>query len=590
MTGDNQQALAARIWHWFKTGVISLVREPAFYVYLISAVIYLPWFLPNLSEIAPWDETYYIVSGKGLLNGDWPELGYGPLLSLVAAFSYIPFRTSPFWLIHANSLSRFLLFSFVFVGAWQAAKALREHFNPLILYGFLFLTPLLTYNFEYPADLLFAPISAIAFAQAVYYLNTKNIKYVWWASFWLGLGMLTRGDALILVVVFSAFVFVFGWRRHQWWRLLLAALVPFMAISVGYVLLRGTVSGDFNTGMTERSYTAFEQGQEMDMPGEDGRFAAPTESYYVARELFSTPEENEYSVFRAIARNPNAYLQRLVNVVRSLPGLFLTAYYRRYAIFLAALALRGLVALIQQKKIPLAILHLVWLLPLSAGIARTLVRVGYFRLFFFVVLSLAAIGLKALLDSLNKSREGWLWAAGMGLVLVLALVTGDGSIQFGMTVFLCWLLLAFLISQRSERLANWQFMAMLLLLSAGFMLRGGFLIFTPRGLADQPRERASLALREVTDPDDFVLTCTPSVVFLAERQVANFCGSDIPEFGSSEDFITWMEAQHFYAIYLDSGSPELLIMMVRDQKGKALNQVFGTETGEASIFLLDRDR
>jgi hypothetical protein len=80
------------------------------------------------------------------------------------------------------------------------------------------------------------------------------------------------------------------------------------------------------------------------------------------------------------------------------------------------------------------------------------------------------------------------------------------------------------------------------------------------------------------------------VVFLAERQVANFCGSDIPEFGSSEDFITWMEDQHFYAIYLDSGSPELLIMMVRDQKGKALNQVFGTETGEASIFLLDRDR
>jgi hypothetical protein len=588
MNNANHQPQIVRIWDQIKIGLLNLVKEPAFYIYLISVVIYLPWFLPTLSEIAPWDETYFIVSGRGLVSGDWPVLGYGPLLSVVAAISYLPFRGSHFWLIHANSLSRFLLFSFVFVGAWQAAKALRDHFNPMVLFGFLFLTPLLTYNFEYPADLLFAPISAIAFAQGVYFIQTRAIKHVWWASFWLGLGMLTRGDALILVIAFSVFVLIFGWRQHKWWQLLLAAVIPFVAFSVGYVLLRGVFTGDFNTAMAERSYTAFEQGQEMDMPAEEGRFAAPTESYYVARELFGTPEENEYSVFRAIARNPEAYLRRLVNVSRSLPGLFLTAYYRRYAIFIAALVLRGLVALIQQKKVPLAILHLVWVLPLSAGIARTLVRVGYFRLFFFVVLSLAAIGLKALLDSLKTSREGWFWVGGMGLVLVLALIQGDDSIQFGMAVLICWLLLAFLLSQRSERLANWEFMAMLLLLGAGFMLRGGFLIYSPRELSDQPRERASLALREVTEPDDYVLTCTPSVVFLAERQVANFCSSDIPEFDSSEDFIIWMEAQDFYAIYLDSASPGVLIDMVQDQKGKALRQTFGTETGEASIFVINR--
>lgn len=324
------------------------------------------------------------------------------------------------------------------------------------------------------------------------------------------------------------------------------------------------------------------------MPAEEGRFGAPTESYYVARELFGTPEENQYSVFRAIARNPNAYLRRLINVMRSLPGLFLTAYYRRYAVFIAALAIRGLVALIQQKKIPLAVLHLVWMLPLSAGIARTLVRVGYFRLFFFVVLSLAVIGLKALMDSLKTSREGWFWAGGMGVILILALIQGDQSIQFSMTVFLCWLLLVYLLARWSEHIVHWEYMAMLLLLSAGLMLRGGgFLIFSPRNLSELPRERASLALREVTEPDDYVLTCTPSVVFLADRQVANFCGSDIPEFASSEDFIIWMEAQHFYAIYLDGASPGVLINLVQDQKGKALRQTFGTETGEASIFVIN---
>jgi hypothetical protein len=400
--------------------------------------------------------------------------------------------------------------------------------------------------------------------------------------------MLTRGDALILVMGFSAFVLIYGWKQHKWWRLLMAAIIPFLAFSVGYVLLRGVLTGDFDPGMAGRSYTAFEQGQEMDMPADEGRFAAPTESYYVARELFGTPEENNYSVFRAIARNPQAYLRRLINVIRSLPGLFLTAYYRRYAIIIAALALRGLVALIQQKKIPLAILHLVWVLPLSAGIARTLVRVGYFRLFFFVVFSLAAIGVKALLDSLKTSREGLWWVGGMGLVLVLALFKGETSLQYSMTVFLCWLLLAFILSRRSEHLPGWQSLALLLLLSGGFMLRGNFLIYEPRELGSEPRESAALVLREVTEPGDYVLTCTPSVVFLAERQVANFCGGDIPEFTSSEEFITWMEAQQFYVIYLDSGSPGVLIDMVRDQKGKALSQVFGTETGEASIFILER--
>lgn len=581
----------ARVWQRVKASVRQLVREPAFYVYLISVVIYLPWFLPTLSEIAPWDETYFIASGKGLVNGDWPVLGYGPFLSLVAAFSYLPFRGSPFWLIHANSLSRFLLFSFVFVGTWQVAKALREHFNPMVLFGFLFLTPLLTYNFEYPADLLFAPISAIAFAQSVYFIKTKAIKHVWWASFWLGVGMLTRGDALILIIAFSAFVLVAGWRDQKWWRLLLAAVVPFVVLSAGYVLLRGAATGDFNTGMAERSYTAFEQGQEMDLPQEAGRFGAPTESYYVARELFGTPEENEYSVFRAIARNPNAYLRRLVNVIRSLPGLFLTAYYRRYAIFIAALAIRGLAELIRQKKYLLAILHVIWMLPLSAGIARTLVRVGYFRLFFFVVLSLAVIGLNALIKSLKTTREGLFWAGGMAVILVLALIHGIQDIQFSMTVFLCWLLLVYLLARRSEHLANWEYMAMLLLLGAGLMLRGGgFLFYSPRHLSEQPREQASLALREVTEPDDYVLTCTPSVVFLAERQVANFCGSDIPEFSTSEDFILWMEAQDFYAIYLDKASPGFFIELVRDQQDQALVQVFGTETGEASIFLVDRNR
>jgi len=574
------------IWIHLREGFVSLVSEPAFYVYIIAAVIYLPWFLPNLSDISPWDETYYLVSGRNLLSGQWPSLAYGPLLSVFYAICYLPFRTSNFWLIHANSLGRFLLFSLLFVGTWQVGKALKEYFNPIILLGFLFLTPLLVKNFEYPADSLFAAISALAFAQAVKFVQTRSIKHVWWSSFWLGMGMLVRGDALIIILALTVFVVVFGWKHHRWWRLLLAGLIPFMALSAGYVLFRGVLTGDFNSEMANRSYVAFEQGQEADLPASGGRFAAPTESFYVARELFGTPEENEYSVFRAISRNPQAYMRRLVNVIKSLPGLFLVAYYRRYTVSLTMLAIRGLISLYQQKKLPLAILHLIWMLPISAGIARTLVRVGYFRLFYFVLFSLAIIGLKAVLARMNRHWEGWVWAGLMLIVLIMAFRRDDYAVQFGMTVFLCWLLLAALLAKRADRIPNWQAMTMLLLFAGGLILRGSFLIFSPRILGSEPREASSLVLREVTEPEDFILTCTPSVVFLADRQVANFCGADIPEFESSDEFIVWMAVQDFRAIYLDQEAPQLLWDLSFDQVGTALKQVYKSEDGSANIFLL----
>ena len=582
----NRNAESFKFWESIRDRLVNLLREPAFYVYLIAVVIYLPYFFPNLSDIAAWDETYYIVNGREIFSGQLPSLADGPLFNFIAGFAYLFFRNSPFWLIHVNSLMRFLLFSFLFVGTWQVTKALKPFFNPVVLFGFLFISPFLTQNFEYPADLLFASISVIAFAQVIYFLRDKKDKHIWWASFWLGLGMLTRGDALILIVVLTGSVLWFGIKHHRWWRLILAVLLPFLLITSGYVLMRGVITGDFVTGMAGRSYTAFEQGQEVDLPSEEGRFAAPTESYYVVRELFGTPEENDYSVFRAISRNPQAYLSRLWAVIKSLPGLFMTAYYRRDAIFIALLAIRGLVALIQKKKVPLAILNLIWIAPLSAGIARTLVRVGYFRLFYFVVYGLAIIGLIALLDSFKKNKEGLIWAGVLGSLSIVSLILGEESIQIGMLVYLCWLCLAYLFSRRSEKYRHWQVMAMLLLLVAGYFLRTGVLIFQPRQLGEEPGERAALILRETTEPGDAVLTCTPSVVFLADREVANFCSSDIPEFESSEAYIDWVRAQDFRAIYLDRAAPKVMRDLTLAQRDIALDQVFGTEDGEAYIFLV----
>jgi hypothetical protein len=578
-----------KIWEAITQKGIPLVKDPSFYLYLFATLIYLPYFLPNLSDIAPWDETYYLLGGRNLFSGELPSFSNSPMSALFYMICYLPFRASSFWLVQTNSLGRFLLFSGVFLGFWQVGKALKDHFNPMILWGFLLLSPALTSFYEYPADPLFITFSAFAFSQAVRFVSTWRLKHLGWASFWLGVGMLTRGDALILFLALLVFVLIFGFKKQAWWRIALAAIVPFIALAGGYILVRGAITGDFATGMGPYSYVVFEQGQEVDLRGGTQRFAGPTESYYVARELFGTPEENDYSMFKAIQRNPEAYIRRVRAVLTWIPGVFFSAHYRRYAPLLVLLVLRGLFEYFRKKKVALALVHLVWFLPFAAVIARTLIRPGYFYMFMFVTFALAAKGLTAMLDGIRKGWERWVWIALFVGVLIGAYLKGETGMAFAMLLFLGWWILTLLLARQKEKYPNWKSMAMLLLLAVGFMLKVDYQLFAPRVFGQDYREQASLELRSVTDPGEYVLTGTPSVVLMAEREVANFSSGDIPEFDNSEAFIEWMTVQDFRAVYLDREAPPVLWDLVFDQEGQALNLVWSDEDDEAYIFRVEAD-
>ena len=98
-----------------------------------------------------------------------------------------------------------------------------------------------------------------------------------------------------------------------------------------------------------------------------------------------------------------------------------------------------------------------------------------------------------------------------------------------------------------------------------------------------------MELRAITEPDSFVLTGTSSVVLMADREVANFSSSDIPEFESSDDFIDWMTVQGFSTVYLDQEAPQILWDLVFDQEGKALSLVWSDDVNEAYIFVIGSD-
>ena len=103
----------------------------------------------------------------------------------------------------------------------------------------------------------------------------------------------------------------------------------------------GIQTGDFTIGTIERTYDNFEAGHQSIYSGE-GEINPVFEAKQEARRVFGTPEENNYSVFRAIARSPSVYLQRVVSEASKLPRQVLNAYGIRLAVPLVRFAARGL--------------------------------------------------------------------------------------------------------------------------------------------------------------------------------------------------------------------------------------------------------
>ena len=157
---------------------------------------------------------------------------------------------------------------------------------------------------------------------------------------------------------------------------------------------------------------------------------------------FGTPEENNYSVITAILRNPDVYFQRLKAVVRAFPTILNDAYGIKYTIVLLLLAVRGVIALIKRKEAKLLLVMLLWVAPLAMGFINTIIRPGYIRFPYFILYTLAGIGLQALVVNLNKRWEiiGWLLAT--LLVGGVALATWKTAIFYGIFIFLLGILIA----------------------------------------------------------------------------------------------------------------------------------------------------
>lgn len=544
-----------------------------------------PSLFPNLGDIGPWDEMAYVVGGRLLADkGDWPVFANNPLTSVFYALTYLPYRTSPFWLIHSRTLGKILSFLLLWGSVYLVARQLKEIVPPAIVLGLFLTAPFVLEFLIFPSDPLFAAFAGFALWQLLAFYRSQLLRHLCLGSFFLALSALARNDGLPLFPIFALWGAVLGWRFQRILPATLASVSPFILVVGGYVLVYGLYTGNYSLGTLERTYDNFEAGQEIVLHAREGIHPVSA-AKLEAQRYFGTAEENNYSVLRAIRRNPAMYLKRLQLTVRSLPEKILYAYGIRFAPVLFLLFLRGGVELIRRRHFMLLLILLSWPLHLASGFVITLFRTGHLLFPFYVVLMLAALGLYAIAKHL-ATRERFIWFALLAVVVGVSIVMNKLAIAYSCGVFLLSLWAGYVATSHCptrDKVEN----VLLLALCAGLILHGPYPSPKLRALGKEPKEQALLALTTNLPEDSFVAAGSlfPTA---AKMQLANLSSTDIPLDLTPEQFLSWMRNQGIQAIYVDqtlyNDNPRVW-SLIEPQIGHGLKRLVSIDGGNIQILV-----
>jgi hypothetical protein len=452
--------------------------------------------------------------------------------------------------------------------------------------GIFLVTPLAIESLRFPSDPLFASLAGFSLWQLLLYINSAERKHLLFSSMFMAFAAFARNDGLVLFLILSCLVIFINLRKKGFWHSLVAILLPFGILVGGYLLVYGIVTGDYSLGTMKRTYDNFESGQQV-VFSDSGEFNPVIESRLEASRLFGTAEENEFSVFKAIQRNPEEYIRRLRAVTKSLPDLLLHAYGIRFAFLLFILAGRGILDLIKRREFTLLIVLCLWPIHLISGFLITLFRTGHLQFPFYVVFALASIGLFSILSNLRSRVEvGWITVLMLGLS-VYGLVDNKLAIFYGAAVFIVAIWIIYLFQKHDHVPKGVSF---LILLAAGIVLRGNFPSPKIRDLGSDPKEQAILFMVDNFSTNTTFAAGSPGVIWAAKMGYAGLASWDVPKDKTSPEFIDWMADQGIDAIYVDHDLYNVLPgiwKLIEPQIGITLERAFEVERGNYQVLIIN---
>ncbi|MBK8617982.1 MAG: hypothetical protein IPN96_12895 [Anaerolineales bacterium] len=576
----SQKIKSNALWDISKNGdLIALL------IFLIQILFMLYRFMPTLQDINLWDEAIYINAGRELINGTLTPFEWNPFVAIFYAFTYLPFKSSPYWMMQSAAVGRVLLFGLMWLGSFLIAKRLSRLSYPLVMAGVLFSMTVLTDILDNPTDALFAAMSGFAFWKLITYYETREEKQLGWISCFLGLAALSRNDGLVLFVIFVVLSLLFLRSSVNKIKHLLYTALPFLIFVFGYFLIYGFVTGNFSLGTRERSYIAFEQGQaELYQENESCQQSFSRCAILEARELYGTPVDNNYSVFTAIRNNPDAMLERVVHSLKVLPELIYSAYGKRTAYMVFFLAIAGIFELARKRQFLLLGSLLIWTAYLGVYFL-TFFRAGYLQTPYFVVFVLAAIGVTSLVNSIISGRKEYLiWTVFLFILSVIGVYRSLNYLYFN-TLVLLGIIWAGKLASRS-RVEEIPITLYLIFLAGGMIVRGAYNPPQIQIWGEIPEEQAIVFLQETFPEDSLVAAGAPGAVYAARMDYFEIGDLD-GVVTSPEDLYAQLSSLGVQAIYVDSflsSRNSHIYELIDAGVGDEFEQIFSGRDGSIQVL------
>lgn len=544
-----------------------------------NLVLVSPDLMPEFFGINPYDEAKYIESGSILWRFEFRQLAWGPLVALVYAPFHLVLGSMADWFLAEAWAGRFLLFISLWLSTFYLASKLSDYANRYVAMGVLFVNLSFFSVLANSSDAVFVIFSALALAKVLSFKSTQRMQDVWIGSAFVGLCVLSRFEAIVLIPLFLVLSLALGLRRHALSRLLPAALLPSIAILAVFILISRSSMGSYDFGVRARSYEAFQSSQPILAGGNLG----PKQE---TERLFGTAEENRGSVLRAILRNPMAFALRILAHAMKIPSIYLSFFGKRLGPVLLLFALWGAYVLVRRRAtLILAIMFLWALQPLiSLGFKplHLVPQIGY------IPLILGTIGISHSLGSEVSHGERRALLLFAMLFAAYAWVDKKPAFLMGGVVLAFALGLAWLLRPRMRVPADAEVLSLLLLLAAGLILRGSYPFPDFPVIGESPEELAVHAMQARLPPRSRVLVPFPGPALAAGMKPISMPGREL-EGMTADEFQEWMRSEDIHAIYLDRRHrPEPVLSQVIDAIwAKCLERGLASGEGTTRLFLAE---
>lgn len=536
------------------------------------------------------DESEFIQNARLTANawrsGVWvlPEYAYNPLGTLLYLALYVPVAASSDWFMLVLWASRLLLFLSLWGSVLLIAHQVRSLAPPLVVAALMFVVPV--HQGLTSSEGLFAVFAGLAFWQVLKYVDTRQLRNLVLAGALVGLAGLTRNDGAVLLLLASGLVVLAGLvrrdesgdRLRKASRAIVALLVPGMLVMGGYLLAQGTLAGEFDPGLAHRSYLAFEQGEGVAFSGQPNAWFA---GIWEARALYGTPEENGFSVPRAIARNPRAFVKRAGQSAMQLPILAVVTYGGGTGVLLMVLAAAGAAWLVRRGHLVHALLLVGWPLHLLVYLAF-FYRSGYLFMPYFTLVLLAAIGAWQAGPALALGWGRWLAGASAVAGGGLGVLTGVAALVTNGVVIAAGLLLFRRLAPWSRTIALERIAFVAVVLAVMLLIRVPYPARLPQ-LGATGGEQAAAFLAHTFQRNTVVAAFTREEVWMARLVYASPTidlaspGSAPLELRTAQDVREWVRRSGVQAIYLSDIFRWLgpdLYRLIESEIGRDYREVF----------------